>query len=243
MKKVYDYTMMRKTIIIALCLFSCMALQAQEKLKAEVSADFVSSYIWRGLELSKAAVQPALTLSYGGLALELWGDYELVSPGKYKEFDVTLSYTIGKLNLKLADLWSQGQYSTEKRYFYYNAHGSQHQFEAGVGYDFGILSVEWNTLFAGSDGLNKSDKRAYTSYFETVVPFRLAGLDWTGTLGIVPYATTIYGTNGFAVTNVSVRASKDIKVTDTFSIPVFIDVNTNPCLQKAHLVFGFTLRP
>ena len=52
-----------------------------------------------------------------------------------------------------------------------------------------------------------------------------------------------YGTNGFAVTNLSLRATKDIRVTDSFSIPVFGQLTGNPCSQKAYLVLGFTLQP
>ena len=43
--------------------------------------------------------------------------------------------------------------------------------------------------------------------------------------------------------NLSLRADKDIKITDSFSIPVFGQVVANPCTEKAYLVFGFTLHP
>ena len=106
-----------------------------------------------------------------------------------------------------------------------------------------MASVQWYTNFAGNDGVNKDGKRAYSSYAEVVVPFKLASVDWTATAGAVPFATDYYGTNGFAVTDLSLRATKDIKVTDSFSIPVFAQVATNPCTQKAYLVFGLTLQP
>ena len=89
--------------------------------------------------------------------------------------------------------------------------------------------------------MNKDGKRAYSSYFEVAAPFKLATCDWTATVGAVPYATDFYGTNGFAVTNLAVRASKDIKVTDSFSIPIFGEVSANPCSQKAYLVVGMSL--
>ena len=68
-------------------------------------------------------------------------------------------------------------------------------------------------------------------------------VDWTATAGVVPYYTTFYDTTGFAVTNLSLRADKEIKITDKFSVPVFGQVVANPSSQKAYLVFGFTLRP
>jgi len=76
-----------------------------------------------------------------------------------------------------------------------------------------------------------------------VLFFRLAAIDWTGSVGAVPYATTYYNTSGFAVTCLSLKASKDIRITDTFSVPIFVQVIGNPSSQKAYFVFGFTLKP
>ena len=48
---------------------------------------------------------------------------------------------------------------------------------------------------------------------------------------------------GFAVTNVSLKAVKDIRVTRSFSLPLFAAVSVNPSTEKAYFVFGLTLRP
>ena len=133
----------------------------------------------------------------------------------------------------------------ENRYLKYEAHSTNHVFEANIGYDFGFASLQWYTNFAGNDGINKDGKRAYSSYFEAIVPFKLATVDWTATAGVVPYATDFYNewTSGFSVTNLALKASKDIKITDTFSVPVFAELSANPCTQNAYLVLGLTLHP
>ena len=208
-----------------------------------LSGDFVSSYIWRGLDCGSVAVQPTLGVGYKGLSLTAWGSYGLTDSDDVKEFDLTLAYTIGGFNIGITDYWFSEGLDPDARYFKYDAHGTNHVFEANIGYDFGPLSLQWFTNFAGNDGINKSGKRAYSSYVEVAVPFKLATVDWTATAGAVPYATDFYGTTGFAVTNLALKATKDIKVTDTFSIPVFGQVVGNPCSQKAYLVFGFTLQP
>ena len=104
-----------------------------------------------------------------------------------------------------------------------------------------MASIDWYTNFAGADGENEDGDRAYSSYMEAAVPFRLGGVDWTVTAGAVPWATTSYDTHGFAVTHLSLRAEKAIQVTEKFSIPVFGEVAANPRSQKAYLVFGVTL--
>ena len=240
--------MMKKVIrffLAGLLLVGATAAWAQDEIETTVSGDVVSSYIWRGQDLGDVSLQPTLGVSYKGLSLTAWGSVGLTDPLDTKEFDLTLSYTTGGLNIGITDYWFDAGLDPDARYFKYDAHGTNHVFEANIGYDFGVASVQWFTNFAGNDGINKDGKRAYSSYAEVVVPFKLSAIDWTATVGAVPYATSFYNdwTSGFAVTNVSLKATKDIKVTDSFSIPVFGQIAANPCTQKAYLVFGFTLQP
>ena len=220
-----------------------MTAFAQDEIETTICGDVVSSYIWRGQDLGNASLQPTLGVGYKGLSLTAWGSVGLANADDTKEFDLTLAYSAGGFNIGVTDYWFNVGLDPENRYFKYDAHGTNHVFEANVGYDFGVASLQWFTNFAGNDGFNKDGKRAYSSYVEVVVPFKLATVDWTATAGAVPYATDFYGTNGFAVTNLSLRATKDIKVTDSFTIPVFGQVTGNPCSQKAYLVLGFTLQP
>ena len=233
---------MKKIVLFAMGLVMSMTTVAQDEIETTISGDIVSSYIWRGQDLGSAAIQPTLGVGYKGLSLSAWGSYGLVNTADTKEFDLTLAYTTGGFNIGITDYWFSAGLDPDARYFKYDAHGTNHVFEANIGYDFGPLSLQWFTNFTGND--YKADgKRAYSSYMEVVVPFKLATVDWTVTAGAVPWTTTSYGTTGFAVTNLALKATKEIKVTDTFSIPVFGQVVGNPCSQKAYLVFGFTLQP
>ena len=235
---------MRKIFLFAMGLVvSATALAQENKIETTVSADFVNQYIWRGQDLGSTAVQPTLGIGYKGLSLTAWGSYGLTNPADTKEFDLTLGYSIGGFNIGITDYWFDSGLDPQGRYFKYDAHGTNHVFEANIGYDFGVASLQWYTNFTGNDGANKDGKRAYSSYVEASIPFRLGSVDWTATAGAVPFATTSYGTSGFAVTNVSLKATKAVKVTDTFSIPIFGQIVANPCAQKAYLVLGFTLQP
>ena len=217
--------------------------QEKEKIETTIAADFVSQYIWRGLDAGDISVQPTLGIGYKGLSLAAWGSVGLSDPSDTKEFDLTLSYTVGGFNIGITDYWFNVGGDPDSRYFKYDAHCTNHIFEANIGYDFAFASLQWFTNFAGNDGLNKDGKRAYSSYVEANVPFKLATVDWTATAGAVPYATDFYGTTGFAVTNLALKATKDIKVTDSFSIPIFGQVIANPRTEKTYLVLGFTLQP
>ena len=230
---------MKKIFAMILLCGATMAVEAQE-ISTTIGSDIVSSYIWRGQDLGGVSLQPTLGLEYKGISLSAWGSVGLADPADTKEFDITLGYTIGGLNIGITDYWFNAGLDLQDRYFKYDAHGTNHVFEANIGYDFGVVSAQWYTNISGNDGVNKDGKRAYSSYFEVAAPFKLATCDWTATVGAVPFATDFYGTNGFAVTNLAVRASKDIKVTDSFSIPIFGEVSANPCSQKAYLVVGMS---
>ena len=234
---------MKKIALFALGLVMSLATFAQDEVEATISGDIVSQYIWRGQDLGNAAIQPTLGIAYKGLSLSAWGSYGIANADDTKELDLTLAYTIKGFNIGITDYWTNDGGDPEARYLKYEAHSTNHVFEANVGYDFGFASLQWYTNFAGDDGLNKDGKRAYSSYLEANVPFKLATVDWTATAGVVPFSTTSYGTTGFAVTNLALKATKDIKVTDSFSIPIFAQVVGNPCSQKAYLVLGFTLQP
>lgn len=230
---------MKKIVLMAMMFAAGIGATAQSEVNTTVSADVVSSYVWRGLDCGSAAIQPTLGIDYKGLSLSAWGSYGLVDANDAKELDLTVGYTTGGFNIGITDYWFN---TPEERYFLYDAHQTSHVFEANVGYDFGAASIQWFTNFAGNDGLNKDGKRAYSSYLELNVPFKLATVDWTATAGAVPYATDYYGVDGFAVTNLALKATKDIKITDSFSIPVFGQIAANPASQKAYFVFGFTIQ-
>lgn len=238
--------MMKKVkglFLAGMLLLGATAAEAQEEVETTIGTDVVSQYIWRGLDLGNVSLQPTLGIAWKGLSLTAWGAVGLTDSNDTKEFDLTASYTIGGFSIGITDYWFNDGLDPEGRYFKYDAHSTNHLFEATIGYDFGVASLQWSTNFAGNDGVNKDGKRAYSSYLEANVPFRLGGADWTATAGAVPYATTSYETTGFAITNLALKATKDIKVTDTFSIPVFGQVVANPCSGHAYLVLGFTLQP
>ena len=243
---------MKKMVLLAMGLVMSMTAMAQDdtesrssEIETTISGDIVSSYIWRGQDLGNVSLQPTLGIGYKGLSLTAWGSVGLTNSDDTKEFDLTLAYQTGGFNIGITDYWFNAGLDPENRYFMYKAHSTNHVFEANIGYDFGFASLQWYTNFAGNDGVNKSGKRAYSSYFEVNVPFKLATVDWTATAGAVPYATTFYNgwTSGFSATNLALKATKDIKITDSFSIPIFGQVVANPRTQKAYLVLGFTLQP
>lgn len=215
---------------------------AQDKVEATVCADVVNQYIWRGTKCGEASIQPTLGVAYKGFSLTAWGSTEIAPRDMddySKEFDLTLGYSVGGFNVGITDYFFTGG----DKYFMYDAHRTAHIFEANVGYDFGPLSLQWYTNFAGSD--YAGGDRKYSSYVELNAPFKVGDIDFNATLGAVPFEDAgVYGAcNGFAVTNVAIKAAKELKITPTFSVPVFTQVVANPHTEDTYFVVGLSLIP
>ncbi len=233
-----------KTILLSsLLLIGALTAGAQNKIETNLGTDLVSQYVWRGQELGGVSVQPALGISYKGFSLSAWGSVGLANPSDTRELDLTLAYEAGGFNIGVTDYWFNAGLDSQNRYFAYAADCTNHVFEATIGYDFGFASLQWFSNFAGNDSLNDEGKPAYSSYIEANVPFSLGGVDWTATVGAAPFATDFYGVSRFSLINLALTVSKDIQVTDSFSIPIFAQLAANPYTKNAYLVFGITLEP
>ena len=119
-----------------------------------------------------------------------------------------------------------------------------------VSYKGFSLSAWGSVGFEGKDtkdGVNNEGNRAYASYVSVTAPFKLGGLDWTAEIGATPWANDFYnaseelhcnGSNGFAVSDISLQAGKDVKITRSFSVPVFAKLTWNPRTEGTYFVFG-----
>lgn len=233
----------KKVVMALLCLACGFSAGAEEKkcdVEASIGADVVSSYIWRGQKNGGVSIQPAASIGWKGLSLGAWGSFAL-SPtqnGTDEEIDLVLGYETKGFHVAVTDyfLFNQGH-----PFFRYGGlDESAHTFEANVGYDFGFLSVNWFTNFAGNDGLTASGKRAFSSYVQLDAPFKLAHLDWNATLGVVPYRTDFYAddnSTGFHVNTVALQAGYEFKVRKV-TFPVSAQVIANPSSKGFYFVVG-----
>lgn len=225
-----------KCLALVAALFAPTVANAQDKVETTLGADVVSSYVWRGYNLGSAAVQPSLGVSWKGLSLSAWGSYGFVNTNDNKEIDINLAYSVAGFSVSLNDYFiAGGAGDCPEKYFRFknSDKGSHfHCLEAGVGYDFGFAALNWYTNVLGDD--------EYSSYFDVTVPFKL-GIDWEFNAGFVPYSTAYYANDHFTCTALSLKAMKDVKITDHFSLPVFGQLTANPDNGKFYFAFGVSL--
>ena len=98
-----------KLLIIAFVLgFGCPVLaqeqeQEQERASLILSSDIVSEYVWRGLKLGSASIQPTLGVEWRGLSLSAWGSVGFVDKDDAREIDLIGSYTTGGFSVGVID--------------------------------------------------------------------------------------------------------------------------------------------
>ena len=225
---------MKKIIYTLIIVLTISTVKAQN-LDFSLGTDLVSSYVWRGAYQTSAAVQPAMGLSVSGFSLSAWGSVPIM--GGAKEVDFTAAYEIAGFTLAITDYWWAGEGAY--KYFMYESKRTEHLFEASLCYTLPIekfpIGIFWNTMFAGGDYLADGD-RAYSSYAEVSLPFRIKTVDLGLSMGLTPWES-IYAED-FSVIHIGLKATKELKITESFSVPISGEIITNPRSEDIFLVFG-----
>jgi hypothetical protein len=243
--------------IVSLLSFTTGITDAQTGEKSvsyKVTADLVSSYVWRG-SLATASptpnFQPTLAYINGNFEIGVWGSTDFT--GSYKELDPYISFTAGKIKLGFTDYnWNFSQ----ANYFNYKNSETGHRLEGTLGFtgtETIPVTVTWNTMFYGFDkDPDDSTKQAFSTYIELGYTSGAASFFF----GFTPWAGYYnnYGTTGFdpgaakkafSVVNVGASVSKALKISETWSLPVKVTLTVNPSatysrIDYVHLIFGIT---
>ncbi len=205
-----------------------------------IGADVVSRYVWRGFDLGESfSVQPTLEFSQGNFAIGSWASYSIAADGSLaNEHDLYLSFAAGPVSFGVTDYYFPSP-STGEDFGFFNFDGDgegAHIIEPFV--SIGGTESLPVTLYAAVNVHNDPDNSVY---LEVSYPFTVAGTDLGIALGVTPTESALYLSDGFALINVALSAGKEIKITDSFSLPVFASYILNPELERTYLVFGISL--
>ena len=199
------------------------ALSAQDRITVNGNIDLINNYVWRGMDQNSGfSLQPTLSLSYKGLSLSAWGSQSITNNADrdVQELDINLSYSTGGFSATLTEYWWGGLHNP---YGYYkqgpadNPIDGGHHLEATVAYNFGDklpLTLAWSTWFAGADVRTNDFKRCYSSYINASYDIACpAQVTLTPSIGFTPWKG--YYHDKAAVTDISLKASKSISVSET----------------------------
>lgn len=233
-------------IILGAALTLSSAASAQDRFSVNGKIDLVSNYVWRGLDQNSGfSVQPLLGMAWKGLSLSAWGSQSLTNSAErdVQELDINLSYSISGFSVTLTDYWWGGLHNP---YGYYrkgpesNPIDGGHHFEATLAYrisDKIPLSLSWSTWLAGADLRTDRDRRCYSTHVSAAYEISCpAGIYLTPAIGFTPWKG--YYNDRTAVTDISLKASKDIALSGRFSLPVFAQAIVSPVTDHVYLIAG-----
>ncbi|HKJ79196.1 MAG TPA: TorF family putative porin [Prolixibacteraceae bacterium] len=217
---------MKRTLFFTASLLMLIAFTPNAKAQEfSTGVDLYSSYVWRGTNFSGPSLQPYVDFTAGGFSIGAWGSQGYDG---FQEMDLYLSYGFDfGLSLGLTDYYYPG---TE--YFDYSTETGAHAFEINAGFEAGALSLSANYILNEAGGAASAGGDMYYEVGVTAGSVDLfvgAGDGWHTPDG------------EFGVCNVGLGTSKEVKMTDSFSLPVSGSVILNPTTEQFFIVVGISL--
>lgn len=216
------------TVVVTVMVAMTLDLKTAKAQEISPGVDLVSTYVWRGVAYSGPSIQPYVEFSSGGFALGAWGSQGIdgiiaseVSSNGFQEMDLYASYSFDfGLSVGVTDYYYPGTPFFED---------FAHAFELNVGLSAGDLSLSGNYIFAG-EGSVGDDMYFELGYSAGAADLFIGGGDgWHTSDG------------DFDLVNIGIGTSKEIPITDSFSLPVSGSVILNPHTEQFYIVAGISL--
>lgn len=241
-------------LLFIFILFTCISRLSAQDLSLNVNADLVSRYIWRGLNVNdQPNIQPSIALEYYGFQLGLWGSYGIAfqnsSDEEYsasQEIDTWLGYSFEltkgiNINAVATDYYYPGSGLKIGNFNNYNDENGPgtHTVEAGL-----IISGSDSFPLALSGYINVYNDKGNNIYLQADYSTIVAGTAVVFFIGAAAGSKDnpdYYNTNKFNVINIGLKATKQIKISEDFSLPVYCSYILNPREEISYLVFGLSL--
>ncbi|MEM7103852.1 MAG: hypothetical protein AAF502_12015 [Bacteroidota bacterium] len=233
-----------KTIVVALSL-SLFAIQ-NVNAQFDVGADFVSRYLWRGLDFSTApSIQPWVSYSFEkdnfGLEVGAWGSYSF-NGNDGSEADLYLTISQGPVSLTITDYFFPTDMAMSHDYFEYSDTLTGHILEGMLMYE-GPEKFPFTATFAynffGADAEKVDGDPA--SFYAELLYTPIEGLDVFVGGGNGFYSMEPDGKDDeFGITNIGLTYTKEFKISETFTLPAFGTLAFNPDAEKIYILFGLS---
>ena len=190
----------------------------------DFGADIVSSYVWRGTQFGSGAhIQPYMELGSGNFTAGVWGSFPTSAKGGGNELDLYLGYDFGPVALTVTNYTFPGE-------------GGNYADGEGL-FDGDYTELAASTSIMGVD--------LSAGYFTEVEALYVELGFSTGAVDIAigygdDQGNGWYADGGSGIVNMSFSGSKDIQISENYSLPVFGSFILNPEAETAFLVFGIS---
>ncbi|WP_439181646.1 TorF family putative porin [Carboxylicivirga taeanensis] len=239
---------MKQILLILGLVLSVLPTNGQKTNKStfDISTALVSRYVWRGVEFGNSpAIQPSLTYNNRGLSVGAWGNYSFNTNTRGTELDLFAAYEFDfGLKLSITDYYFPieitkitgktaietgafiGEMTDERTGDYFD-YKNNHFFEVGLNQRLNKLSLSANYFFSAN--------MSQDFYCEACYDLKLCTLFMGG-------GNKSYTNKGqFDIVNIGISATKQMQLSETYSLPLFAAVILNPNVNQLHFVAGINL--
>ncbi|MDC8106419.1 hypothetical protein ACNFU2_16125 [Chryseobacterium sp. PTM-20240506] len=236
--------------------------------RLDFTANIQNNHLWRGLIITDKPVVMG-NLSYAldkekKWKVGIWGASALTDDKDgthYKEINYYVQYSDGRLYIGLWDLFNSRNINTtvaSDDIFNYSNRRTAHIIDLRTNYTFGPsfpLNIEADIMLYGGanagevvlkpDGSYKKNK--YSTYVQVsypVIAHQKVNLDaFVGGGFAINDSTFLYGNgkNSFDIVNVGIKASKALKITEHYTLPVSMMAMWNPSNKYARIQLAATV--
>ena len=217
-------------LILLVAMIATVSMYAQDSVQVNSSVDVVSRFIFRGANVGgeSSHIQPVIYADYKGFEVSAWGSYGISN--NYTEVDLSVKYTYKSLSVQFTNynIPTGPNFTTNTL------------FNPNLSFNFGEIGLYYNSDLVPINAYvatNVYGDNLYSTYVElsTVIPIGDNSLNVLA--GITPY-TSIYGNPGLV--NIGAVYSRNVIITDSFSVPTKLSCYWNPQTDSKFLVVGIT---
>ncbi len=215
----------------------------------DIGAELVSRYLWRGQLLgSGPALQPSIsyttrfdTSGVFGLEIGSWGSYGIASGNDGTEADIYATLITGPLSFTLTDYFfpNDNPFADGASFDNYFEYGEEtgHVFELIASFD-GVEKLPLSVSLAYNLGGADPDNSLYVNLAYPLTD----ALEISAGLGNGWYTYEEDGSQDdkFGLVNLALSYSKEVPITEKFSLPLSGTFAINPNLEKIFIVFGIS---
>jgi hypothetical protein len=233
---------MKKLKLLVLLLFVVSICYSQQNkdssdVSANMGADLVSRYVWRGLSLSASPnIQPYLEFSYNNFAIGAWGSY--ATSGNFAEVDLYMFYSVKSLTIGITDYYTEDELDLSRfDHFNWKSNSTNHAVEASLDYSLQgkiPLAFKAAAIVYGNDR-DIEGHQMYSAYLELSYSFSIRTNQMRLALGGTPYRG-LYAEEA-SIVHVGLSATRTIKISDHYEMPLSVSLISNPSSEDVFLLF------
>jgi len=244
--KIFKSQTLSKPLLIPLMFLTLILSVNTAKAQVSLGADVVNRYVWRGFDFGNSVnIQPSISYTAGGFSVGAWGAFA-TDDASADENDLWIGYTFdlgsgSSIGFGATDYY----FPAQGTFFDYDGNGNgAHWIEPYVSYSGpDTFPISLSASIVATNDVDFDGETANPVYLQASYPFKISDtVDMSFTFGaITSESANFYGVTDAAVTNLNISATKEIKISESFSLPINASYILNPYSEISYLVVGFSL--